>query len=345
MLHMSKNIFKRLFSTRKRIIVFIFSLIVVGLVVRYFAVKPQAEVKTAKVEKGTVSEELILSGQIKADEHANMAFQGSGELDFLGVKEGQEVKKGDVLARLDTTVLYQAYLQAEANLRRYQASLNNTYDQLQGRGNDESYTQIETRTVAEVNKDNAYRSYVAAQQNLANATLRAPFDGVISSLTYPFTGVNTVFSQPQIEIFNPKTVYFEVVADQTEVLDLTEGQKVKIYLDSYNDQSVDGVVGFIGSTPKVGEVGAVYRIKVLFVSNMSDFRKFKIGMTGDARFVSSEVSDVLYAPADFLKADSKGRYVLVGNQKNKVYVDVGLEGEARVEIKSDKVKVGDTIYD
>lgn len=342
---MFKKILYILFSTRRRTVITIIAVIAIVVFLKFFVFKPKVEVKTANVEIGLVSEDLILSGQIEADEHANLSFQTSGELAYLGVKEGQEVKKGDVLAKLDTTVLYQSYLQAEADLRRYQATLNNTYDQLQGHDSDESYTQIETRTAAEVNKDKAYRAFVAAQKNLSNATLKAPFSGLISSVNYPFTGVNTIFSQPQIEIFNPKTVYFEVSADQTEVTKVAEGQKVKISLDSYSEQDLPGIVGFVGSTPKAGEVGAVYRIKVLFVSNMDDYRKFKVGMTGDASFVAKEVENVLYVPSEFIKADANGRYLLVGSPKNKVYVNVGLEGEERVEIIGDNVKVGDIVYD
>jgi len=101
----------------------------------------------------------------------------------------------------------------------------------------------------------------------------------------------------------------------------------------------------VGSTPKEGEAGAVYKVKVLFVSNMSDYQSYKVGMTGDAYFVTDEKDDVTYVPSEFVKADANGRYLLVGNAKNKVYVSVGLEGEERVEIIEGDVKVGDTIYD
>jgi len=342
---MIRRLFSKFFGTKKKALTSLVVLVVLALVLKNTVFKPKAVVVVGEVKRGPVTEELVLSGEIQADEHANMAFQTSGELAYLGVNEGDEVKRGDVLARLDTTVLYQTYLQAEATLRKYQASLDNTYDQLQGHENDESYTQIESRTSAEVNKDNAYRSFVVAQKNLSNSTLRAPFDGVVSAVTYPYTGINTVFTQPQIELFNPHTIYFDVSADQTEVIKLEKGTDVKIYLDSYPDDEIDGVVGFVGSTPKVGEAGAVYKIKVLFVSNMSDYQKFKLGMTGDAKFITDKKSDTLYVSVDFLKADANGRYLNVGNSKNKIYVDVGLEGEDYIEIISDKVSEGDKVYD
>lgn len=333
-----------LFGSKKRAVIVIILLALSFYLLRSFVFKPKTQVSSTTIKRGDVSEELVLTGMIEADEHANLSFQTSGELSYLGVKEGDVVKKGDVLAKLDTTILYQNFLQAQADLRRYQASLNNVYDQLQGHSDNESYTQIETRTAAEVNKDKAYRAYVSAQQNLANATLKAPFGGVIADVTYPFTGINTMLTTPQIEIFNPNTVYFEVSADQTEVTQLSEGQKVKIVLDSYPSKDIEGTVGYIGSTPKTGELGAVYKVKVLFVSTLTDYKSYKVGMTGDAKFITATKKDVLYVPTQYLKADANGRYILLGSPKNKVYVEAGLENDDKVEVKSDKIQENELVY-
>ena len=341
---MKENIFKRFFKSKRRV-VFIIIILAVGILGwRYFASKRNGEVETAKVEKGVVREELILSGEIKAVEYANLAFQTSGELDFLGIKEGDEVKKGDILAKLDTTNLYQAFLSADADLRRYQASLNKTYDDVQGHVKDESFTQIETRTVAETNKDKAFRAYAIAQQNLINATLKAPFDGIVTSLTYPFTGVNTVFSQPQIELVNPATIYFDVSADQSEVIKFKKEQKVVIVLDSYPDEEYLGTISYISFTPKAGEVGSTYKVKVSFRDLNLHFNEVRVGMSGDAKIILSEKEDALFVPAKFVKSDTKGRYVNFGKKNNKKYVVVGIEGEERVEITGD-IKEDDIVYD
>ena len=298
----------------------------------------------AKIEKGMVREELILSGEVQADEHARLSFLSSGELDYVGVTEGQEVKKDDVLAKLDATVLYQTYLAAEADLRRYDASRTRTYDDVQGHVKDETFAQIEARTIAETNRDKAYRAYISAQQSLNNATLRAPFDGIISSVTHPYTGINTSLTESQIEIVNPKTVLFEVSADQSEVNQIAKGQKVIIVLDSFPENDYEGRVEFISLTPKVGEAGAVYEVKVRFSDTDLDLDKLRIGMTGDAKFVLSQKEDVLFVPSTFVNSDTKGNYLNLGKVNTKVYVEVGLEGEERTEIKSN-VKEGDVVYD
>lgn len=332
------------FLKRKKLILIIVIFLAVGfLLVRKYVFPSKGGVETTRVEQGTVREELVLSGQVEADEHANLSFLTSGELDYVGVTEGQEVEKGDVLARLNTTILYQTYLSAEADLRRFDASRDKTYDDVQGHAKDETFAQIETRTIAETNRDKAYGAYLAAQQNLAYATLRAPFDGIVTSITHPFTGVNTSLMESQIEIVNPSTIYFAVSADQTEVTNLKVGQKVNLILDSYPTEEIQGEVTYISYTPKIGDVGTVYEVKVKALGQI-DTAKIRIGMSGDAKFVLSEKDNVLYIPPKFIKTDVNGKYVKKDSKNNKVHIEVGVEGEERVEIKGD-IKEGDILYD
>jgi RND family efflux transporter MFP subunit len=335
---------KKIFSGRRKYLILGILLLGGFLVYRNYSANKNG-VEKGTVEKGMVREELILSGSIKAERHAALSFQTSGELNKVAVSEGDVVKKGTILASLDTTLLYQSYLQAQATLRKYETSLDSVYDTVQGHENNESFAQRDARTTAEVNKDNAYRSFVAAQKSLANATLRAPFDGVVTSVYFPYTGINTSFTQPQVEIVDPETIYFEVSADQTEITKLKSGQEVLIVLDSYSDEEFKGTIEFIGITPKTGEVSAVYEVKVKFNGGSLDLNKFKIGMTGDARFVINEKDNVLSVSSDFVQADSTGRYLFLNDPKNKVYVEVGIEGEDTTEIISDQVKEGDTVYD
>lgn len=339
-----ENLFNKIIKRKKLIII----LIVVGLIVYggwYFIdQRKNGDVEQTEVKKGTVREELILSGEVVADEHADLLFQSSGELDYIGVSEGDEVKKGQVLARLDTTVLYQSLQIADANLRSTAAALDVVYDDLQGKEDSETYEEKSTRTTSEAAKDAAVFAHIQAQKNLANATLRAPFDGIVTTVSNPFTDFNFIYTQSQIEIVNPQTIYFEVTADQSEVIDLYLGQKVILILDSYTDEEFEGTIAYIAFTPKSGEVGALYRVKVTLTQEEFDINKFRIGMTGDAKFVLSEKDDVLYLPSDFVNADSTGDYVRKGKANNKVYVEVGLEGEEKIEIVGD-IKEGDIVFD
>lgn len=327
----------------KKIRLPIIGALILFLIWRVVIAPTRGDFETTEVKKGTVAEELILSGEIKAREHALLKFQGSGEIGWLGVSEGQWVKKGELLIRLDTANLYATYEQKVAALRSAQATADRALDDVKDRGDEETFTEAEARTIAEAARDSAYRAKTIAQENLANGGIRAPFDGIITSVSNPFSGVNILYSENQIEIVNPETLYIEVSADQSEVVELAEGQEVTIILDSFIDEEIKGEIDFISYTPMTGEIGTIYKITVKLTSDV-DPSKIRVGMTGDAKFILSEKEDVLYVPNQFVNTDREGKYVFKNTRDNKVYVEIGMEGEERIEIMGD-IKEGDTLYD
>jgi RND family efflux transporter MFP subunit len=336
-----ENLFKRLLK-RKKLLIVIFVIIVAGFGIYRFTTG-DGDVDTVEVKLGTVREEIILTGEVKAVEHSALRFQGSGRVSWVGVSEGEEVKKGQSLMRLDTTNLSQDLKIADANLRSSAAALDVVYDDLQGKEDSETFSETSTRTTAEAAKDITVYSNIKAQRNLSNLTLRAPFAGIVTFLANPFTGATVLFNETQVEVVNPETVYFEVSADQSEVIDLFEGQKVNLILDSFSDDEFEGKIDFISYSPMAGEVGTAYKVKIIFVGGI-DASKLRIGMTGDAKFVVSERDNVLYLPPKYINSDTSGKYVNLEKKNNKVNIEVGIEGEERVEVIGD-VEEGDTVYD
>jgi len=73
-------------------------------------------------------------------------------------------------------------------------------------------------------------------------------------------------------------------------------------------------------------------------------KNYRVGMTGDASFILSVIDDVLYIPPKYLNSDKEGKFVKLSPKNDHVYVDVGIDGETRVEIKGD-IKEGDIVYD
>lgn len=332
------------FFTVKKIIVLAVILTALGGFYFYSQKKAVSDIDSTQVKKGEINEELILTGQVKAVEHANLNFPTSGELNWVGVKVGDQVKKGQALASLDKTTLNAAYQQALNNVRMYEASVDSVHDSLKDKDETETFAEKSTRTTAEVAKDNAYDALKAAEYNFRNATLKAPFTGFVTRVAHPYPGINISLTESQVELLNPKTIYFEVTADQSEVTDLSIGQKVIVVLDSFSDKEIEGEISFISQTPKPGEAGAVYEVRVKFKEDGELTEKLKIGMTGDAKFILQTKEDALYVPSDFVNRDSKGKYVFLGSIKNKVYVETGIEGENDIEI-TNGVKEEDTLFD
>lgn len=310
----------------------------------YFSSKNDNDLKTTTVQKGSISEELILSGTVNATNYAQLAFETSGKIVYVGVKEGDEVKKGKLLSKLDTTLLNSEYQKAMSDRRYTQANVENVHDQVKDNDDDESYAEKDTRTYSEVAHDKAYENVIKAKRSLDGASLFAPFDGIVTSVAYPFSGVNVMATIAQIELIDPTTMYMFVLADQTEVTKLFVGQKVEVILDSFDDKSFKGKIDTISFTPIAGESGSSYSIKVSFVGVDLLTSRFKIGMTGDAKFVTEERDDVLFVPSTFINSEKGEKYVRTNSKNGKVYVEIGLESEDDTQITGD-IHEGQTLYD
>ncbi|MBL7036421.1 efflux RND transporter periplasmic adaptor subunit [Candidatus Microgenomates bacterium] len=310
----------------------------------YFSKKNGDELETATVQKGNIKEELILSGTVSATNYAQLAFETSGKIVYVGVLDGEEVKKGRLLSKLDTTLLNSEYQKALSDRRYTQANVENVHDQVKDNETDESYAQKDTRTYSEVANDKAWENVIKAKRSLDGASLYAPFDGIITSVAYPFSGVNILATIPQIEIIDPTTMYMHILADQTEVTKLSVGQKVEVILDSFDEDSFEGKIETISFTPMAGESGSSYSVKVSFIGVDLLASRFKIGMTGDAKFTTAEKDDVLYIPSGFVNSDKEGKFVRTNGKNGKVYVEVGLESEDDTQI-SGSIHEGLTLYD
>lgn len=326
---------------RKKILVVL--ILVIGGLFFYFKNK-NIVVKTTIIQKGDLKEEMTLSGEITAVNYAKLSFETSGKIVFVGTTEGSVVKKGKLLSKLDTTVLNSNYQTALSNLRINDATVENIHDQVKNHSTDETYAQKDLRTTAEANKDKAYEAMIIAKRNLDGASIFAPFNGIVTYLSHPFSGVYTSLGVTEVEVIDPNTLYFNTLADQTEVIKLKINQNVKIILDSFENKVFDGQVTNISFTPKPDETGLVYSVKVLFNNLDLSKSQFKIAMTGDARFIISEKTNVFFVARNFLKQDKNGNYLKINKKGKKLYVKTGIESENGIEIIGN-IKEGQVIYD
>ncbi len=320
-------------------------IVVVVTAIGFFVFKNNNKsVKSTEIKKGDLQEELVLSGEIDATNYAKLSFETAGKVSFVGVKEGDKVNKGRLISKLDSTVLNSSYQTALSNLRIYEATVQNILDQVKNHSNDESFAQKDLRTTAEANKDKAYEAMIAAKRNLDGANIYAPFNGIITYLAHPFVGVYTTMGAVEAEIIDPSTMYFDVLADQTEVTKLSVGQKVEVVLDPFEDKVFEGKVDNISFVPKIGESGSVYSVKVSFVNVDLLNSRFKMSMTGDSKFIVSEKKNILFVPSNYVKQDKDGRFLKINSKGEKVYVETGIESENETEVIGN-ISEGQVVYD
>jgi len=327
-------------------------LVIIG-VVGFFYQRSAAQAIVAKtdsytVKRQTLKDELSLSGKVEADEHVVLRFQTSGLLSWVGVKEGEWIKKYQTLASLDQR-------DVQKRLQKYL----NTYQKTRW-DYDQTTEDSQLKYIGGLSEDarrEALRVLDKSQFDLNNAVidvelqdlarqysyLNTPIEGLIVRIDSPFSGVNITPAGAEIEVVNPSTVYFSVTADQTEVIKLRDGLTAEISLDSYPDKPISGVIKSISFIPKTGETGTVYQVKLMLNQTNMNYQ-YRIGMTGDATFALKEIPEVIAIPTTFIKTEGKKKYVFSDAQKTKrVYIKLGMEIDNQTEVLNG-LKEGDVIY-
>lgn len=327
---------KWVLATKRRRVIF---LIIVALIVLWrinSARKPDWELGVVEIKKAELLESVSTSGEIKAEKFTELTFLSSENIKEILVPDGAEVKKGNLIAKLDTVSLYQSYLQAEADLRDKQAALDKVYDDVKGHEKDETLAQKETRTSAEVAKDKAYRAFVIAQKNLANANLRAPFDGIVNYNEGASIGTYSSPLSSRFSLVDPKTVFFEAEVNEIDIIKITPDTKVKIELDAYPNQEFEQQIksiSFVSTMTSTG--GTAYKVKTSLPDNVD--HKFRLGMNGDASFIVSSKQNVIVVPLTAIVEENEKSYVWVVNSNNKakkVEVATGASSTDDIEITS-----------
>lgn len=170
------------------------------------ASQPRA-VRVVRGKPETAVPSVTFEGTLQAVEQADLGFKVSGRLGRLNVAVGDRVKRGAVLAQLDAGEAAAQVKSAEAALRAAEAQLVLATDS-------ESRTQrvvsqgvqpesfgvqaAQQKSLAEAQRDGAAAQLLLARQNLANHTITAPFDGVVTKAP---DGTGTVVS-PGVPLFH-----------------------------------------------------------------------------------------------------------------------------------------------
>jgi RND family efflux transporter MFP subunit len=330
------------FFRRKKFIL-IAIIIAMFFVGKYFLIdSKKTTLDFAIAKKSDIKEELTLSGKIDAQDHAVLSFGISGKVDWVGVKEGDWVKKGQTIATLEKEILEAALRQAWQTFTAAKAASDKYYSG--HTGNSESYDQKIERTALDATQNKAYDSVRIAQENLKAAALYSPIEGLVVSAEPAVAGINITALNSGYEIVNPSTVYLKVTADQTEVGSLKKGQTGTVIFDSYPDEKIEGKIKNISFAPTRGETGTVYDVKVDFGNVDNKDYKYRLDMTADINFVLKEKRDVMVIPTAYIQADNSGKFVLLGKGKKKIYITTGIENEQSTEVIKG-LSEDDVIYD
>src|SRR5690349_11009087 len=222
---------------------------------------------------------LIASGYVVAQRKAAVASKGTGRLVYLGVLEGDRVRVGQVIARIEDADVKAQLAQAQANLQVSRAELHDA-ERSQGRErllSDSGASSQASLDAAEARYERvkagiatAEAAVDAAQVGLENTVIRAPFDGTVLTKN---ADVGEVVAPLAASAFSKSAVVtiadlrsLEVEADVAEsnLEAISPGQPCEIVLDAYPDVRYSGYVAKI--VPTADRAKATVEVKVAFRS-------------------------------------------------------------------------------
>jgi len=292
------------------------------------------EITVRKVERKKLTEKLTVSGEVNAEEKASLKFQTSGLLSWVGVKEGDWVKKGQAIASMDQRELKK---RLEKELNDYMTvrwDFEQTHEDYKDYKDRYLLTDEMKRILekAQFGLSNAVIDVELADLALKYATITTPIAGLVTHIDTPLAGINITPATATFEIVNPDSVYFEARIDELEIGKVKEGQKVIITLDSYPDKTFEGLVSTIDFAASTVGGSKVFLTKISLPQNSN--RQFRLGMGGDAEIILSEKENVLVIPTEALVQREKNFVWTVDSEgkARKKEVDVGLSTDEEVEI-------------
>jgi len=335
----------------KRLLIFWIVIIIIGLII-LFNLKSQREksikVTVDKVKRTNLTAIISASGEIKPKKNVNISAHVPGRIVKIGVKEGQEVKAGDFLLKLDSTqyeanaerdrATIQSYraelIKAEASLKKNRSDYDRQkklYDnQLSSKDQLEqakAQLDIGEATYNSINFqiEQAQASLKSTLDNLGKTVYVSPIDGIITSLRVEEGEVAMIGTMN-----NPGTVLMtiadlsvmevEVEVDETDVIGVQMDQEASIRVDAFPNQVFKGKVTEIGSS-------AIQKLTAGSTQESKDFKVvitldnpsklLKPGLSASADIVTAEKKDVFAVPISALVLREKKEEGAAAADKNK----------------------------
>jgi len=222
---------------------------------------------------------LTASGYVVAQRKAAVASKATGRLEYLGVVEGDRVKKGRVLARLEDTDMRASLDQARANLAVNEADLKDAKQWLarqktlleKGVSTQSDYDAAEARQQRVLASIGVAKAIVAgAEVALENTLVRAPFDGTVltknadvGEMVAPMAA--SVSSRSAVVTLADMTsLQVEADVSESNIERIVVNQPCEITLDAYPETRYEGYVAKI--VPTADRAKATVMVKVGFKS-------------------------------------------------------------------------------
>lgn len=355
---------------KKRLIIYsLVILIVIYFGYRHFAPKNDITYMTQPVIRGNIEKTVNATGEVGAVDLVDVGAQVSGEIEKLYVELGQKVKKGDIIAQIDSTTQRNEVNINKSKLESYNTQLKAAKISLKvaKQQYERSKRLLKNRATSRESFENFENAYETAKSNvvelqslikqteinlstaktnLGYTTILAPIDGTVVSVPVDQgQTVNSAMTTPTIvRIADLTKMEILMEISEADITNVKPGLKVSYTIlggnKSYETvlKSIDPGLTLLSNGTYTGIVGsneAVYYYGRIEINN--DDEKLRIGMTTENTIYIDSAINVLMIPTMAIYRKDSGLYVNILKNKNEVEarkVELGISNNVFVEVKS-----------
>jgi HlyD family secretion protein len=328
---------KGFFRRHKKLFLFFLVIAVIAVII-IFNLQSQREksikVSVEKVKRHDLTSVISASGEVKPKKNVNISSQIAGRVILLGVEEGQQVKTGDFLLKLEST-------QYEANADRDKARIQSLQADLiraeAVKNRDDAFYKrqiklFDAQLISTEALESAKANYEISKANCdainfqikqAQASLQSTLDILKKTEYYaPIEGIITSLQVEEGEtalvgtMNNPGTILMtiadlsvmevEVEVDETDVVGVKIGQPSEVKIDAYPEDIISGTVTEVGSsaiqTVTTADESKDFKVVVTLENPPADL---KPGLSASADIIVAKKEDVLAVPISALVLQDK----------------------------------------
>jgi HlyD family secretion protein len=293
------------------------------------------EVEAAIIKQMTITETVTATGKVQPEIEVKISSEVSGEIIGLPVKEGQSIKKGDLLVRINPD-LYESGVsrnaaalstskaglsQAEAQLKEAKANYdrNKTLFDKGVISKSEWDKIISAYDVARAGKQSAYyqvqsagASVTEAQDNLNRTTIYSPVDGTISRLDAELgervVGTQQMTGTEILRVANLNNMEVEVEVNENDIVKVKIGDEAVIEVDAYLKKKFKGEVTSISnsaSDDQTADQVTNFKVKVRILKESyqdmtegkpASYSPFRPGMTATVDIITERKENIVAVP-------------------------------------------------
>lgn len=356
---------------KKKIAICICSVVVLFLIFKKFTGKEEKTIfLTDEVKRGNIAQTVIATGTIRSNNRVEVGAQVSGRITKLNVVLGQEVKKGDLIATIDSMTQENDLEKAKSQLLSYEKQLESKKVNLEVKKSkyNRASNLYKVKSISQDDYETAKQEYAdaksgvseleelikqakievkIAETDLSYTVITSPIDGVVVSI--PISEgqtVNSMQSAPTIvQVADLKKMLIKPEISEGDITKLKKGQEVEFTILSLPEKVYKAKIDSIDPATttltddeyeeSASDTEAVYYYANVIVDNKDN--NLRIGMTTTNTIKVAEAKDVITIPTTALYKKGDKYYVRTLGEKEVVEekeVKIGINDDMNTEIKS-----------